>query len=95
MEPLSVSGSLQFLFVLKAAVLSIAARMRRALQLVLRRGMDVLPCFPASRLACRFSSGVEQLIRNERVNGSNPLSGFPLKEGFYLLNPKDFGGFSA
>lgn len=30
----------------------------------------------------RFSSVVEQLIRNERVNGSNPLSGSPLKRGF-------------
>ena len=28
---------------------------------------------------------VEQLIRNERVNGSNPLSGSPLPEGLYLL----------
>ena len=29
---------------------------------------------------------VEQLIRNERVNGSNPLSGSPLLQGVYLLN---------
>jgi hypothetical protein len=43
----------------------------------------------------RFSSVVEQLIRNERVNGSNPLSGSPLFQEDYLLKPKDFGGFSA
>jgi hypothetical protein len=33
----------------------------------------------------RFSSVVEQLIRNERVNGSNPLSGSPLFQEDYLL----------
>jgi hypothetical protein len=32
----------------------------------------------------RFSSVVEQLIRNERVNGSNPLSGSPLSQKDYL-----------
>jgi hypothetical protein len=43
----------------------------------------------------RFSSVVEQLIRNERVISSNLISGSPLDEEFYLLKSKDFGGISA
>jgi hypothetical protein len=34
---------------------------------------------------------VEQLIRNERVNGSNPLSGSPLSVGVYLLKLTPLG----
>jgi hypothetical protein len=34
-------------------------------------------------------------FRNERVIGSNPISGSPPKEGIYLLKSKDFDGFSA
>ena len=40
---------------------------------------------------CRFSSVVEQLIRNERVNGSNPLSGSPCSAVSYLLKLTHLG----
>ena len=42
----------------------------------------------------RFSSVVEQLIRNERVNGSNPLSGSPLFQEDYLLKLTNLGVLS-
>ena len=42
----------------------------------------------------RFSSGVEQLIRNERVISSNLISGSPLFQEDYLLKLTDLGVLS-
>ena len=39
----------------------------------------------------RFSSGVEQLIRNERVISSNLISGSPFFEELYLLKLTNLG----
>jgi hypothetical protein len=39
------------------------------------------PCYKAIRNLSRRSSGVEQLIRNQQVAGSNPIAGSNLLEG--------------
>ncbi len=51
----------------------------------------VSPPPPDRVVSSRFSSGVEQLIRNERVISSNLISGSPLFQEDYLLKLTHLG----